>query len=441
MDSRPLLKDVKKIGVYLDSKTFNDLLDHSDRLAFAIPKHYDSDYLVFVRSPLETTHSELKNIVEYEIVLDDDSQIRAIKIVRENSEEINAFGYRMEDIQSIAERIYSKNEIDEAKLDKIISVFIQAVFNRLEKSNMYITNDKTLLKNRVWFESHFPGYPLNIMSIEEASIFLDLFFKKNGKYYTSSRYTLNKGYWYLLSTRLKIPHYNVGDLMIDALFYRLYYALMALDEMGIQYYLGVNNDTMDNTLYHFNYLISLITGIFDNLALKTNAQLEINFSDLRKVSLSKRSGREFLRKVREKNPQIRDHINSYVEFINLIYCFRELVVHREGISKTGFEYRGEEGKWKANFIRISEQMKRYLGGCGDEESEFDPFSKWGFYQLHSELFLEPYHFSTSAIKKLIEFVDKYLELLGYSSFIEDAKQRDNDFAHTLKLFEKDHLGF
>jgi hypothetical protein len=187
----------------------------------------------------------------------------------------------MNHIHATTRKVYDKDSINQEELDKILTVFIQAVFNSSEKSNIYITNDKLLLKNRLWFESHSPNCPsatcpLNIMSVEEAALFIDLFFKKNEKYFASSRYALNKGLWYWFSMRLKLAHYNVGtptlgDPMIDALADRFYYALMALDEMGIQYFLGSNNDTMDDTLYHFNYLITLITGIFDNLALKTNS--------------------------------------------------------------------------------------------------------------------------------------------------------------------------
>ena len=443
MDSRPILKNTKEIRVYIDSKTFDDLLNENDRLAFAILRYYNSDGLKFVRSPLKTEYTELKDVVEYELELDSNSEIESIKIP---PGEVWGFGYRKNDIKSIAQHIYQKHEISNNELDTITSVFIQAGFNIQVKSNLYITNEKILLKNRLWFEAHFPGSTLNMMSVKEACIFLDLFFKVNGKYCASSRFYLNKGRWYWFSMRLKIPNFNVGDKMMDALADRLYFSLMVLDEMGIQYYLGANNDTMNNTLYHFSYLITLITGIFDNLALKTNTFLGINFQDFRKVSLSKKSGREFLKEIRNKNSTIRDHINSYVHLIKLIYLFRELVIHREGLSKSGYEYKGNDIRWKANFIKIppeiSEQIKENLKQCGDVKSDFDPFSKWGLYEASPFfLFLEPYHFSISAITMLIEFIDKYLALFGYSSFIENQKQREDEFTRTLKVFEKYHLGF
>jgi len=439
MDSRPLLRDARRIQVYIDSKTFDELLATKDRPAVAILRHHDSEHIVFVRSPLETKRDELRRIAEYELVVD--SEIKSIEIKRADLSKSMPFGYRMEDILAIAKRIYGRDQITKSELDRIVAVFIQAVFNRFEKSNIYITDDKLLLKSRLWFESHFPGDSLNIMSVKEAVMFLDLFFKKNGNYYAASRYSLNKGLWYWLSMRLKLPHFNVGDPTIDALAFRFYYCLIALDEIGIQFYLGADNDTMDSTLYHFNYLISLITGIFDNLALKTNVHLRINFSDLRKVSLSNISGREFLRELRKKNKNIRDHISLYMNFIGLIYAFRETVVHREGLAKARFQYVGKDVKWKANFTQLSKEQMDYIKLCGDMKSELDPFTEWGVFVTGNNYFLEPYHFSMKAITVLKEFVDKYLELMGYPSFIETQKQKRDEFTDTLILFENSHLGF
>ena len=110
MDSRPILKDAKKIRVYLDSNTFNDLLNQKDRLAIAI-LNYNSECLDFVSSPLDTTYNELKNIVKYELILDDNSEIKSIKITQKESGTEMVFGYKMDAIQSIAQKIYQKDKI------------------------------------------------------------------------------------------------------------------------------------------------------------------------------------------------------------------------------------------------------------------------------------------------------------------------------------------
>jgi len=453
MNNKKLLNKAKKIHIHLDSNTFEKLLLNFDRLANAILRYHNSDCLEFVRSPFETIHEELVPIAEYKLIEDDNSEIKGIDIDYGTHQTKMAFHYKNSDILIIAQKILQKKDINQEELENITSVFIQAVFNTqearyidspffdgFENLNIYITNDNVLLKNRLWFESHFPGYRLNIMSVEEASLFIDLFFKKNGKYCSSCRSSLNKGYWYWLSMRLKLPHYNVGDPIIDALACRLNYALMSLDEISIQFYSGVNNDAMDNTLYHFNYLISLITGIFDNLALKTNDSLGINFTNPIKISISNRRN-DFLKEIREKNPNIRTHINSYVNFIQLIYSFREIVIHREGFSKTGFKYNDEHGEWEANFIKISEDIGKKIIACGDTRSKYNPVSKWGLYIMNNEFYLEPLNFSKQAMVILMEFADEYLNLLGYSSFVEDQKRESTSFAKTMFSFEKYHLGF
>ena len=453
MNNKPVLNKAEKIHIHIDSKTFEKLLLKSDRLAIAILNYYNTNYLEFVRSPFETMHDELKNIAEYELMMGDNSEIEVVAIEYGEHKRKISFNYSKKDILAIAKHIYNKERVSKEELATITTTFIQAVFNLEEMAHMghfpevakpgiYITNDETLLENRMWFESHFPGGHLNIMSVSEASIFLDIFFKKNAMYCTSCDYYLNKGFWYWLSMRSKIPHYNVGDTIIDALASKLCYALMALDEITIQFYSGVDNDTMDNTLYHFNYLLSLIAGIFDNLALKTNEHLGINFENKMKVSLSNNGGKDFLRKIKEKNPVLRDHIIDYSNYIKLIYELRHLVVHNEGFSKTRFDNVNIDG-WKANFINIQEQHCRQIKSLKDIASEFNPVSKWGIYEMNEigYFYLEPHYFSIQAITMLVEFVDKYLVLIDYSSFVDDQKTDGTEFAKTIGTFEKYHLGF
>ena len=184
-----------------------------------------------------------------------------------------------------------------------------------------------------------------------------------------------------------------------------------------------------------------MTGIFDNLALKTNTYLEIRFSDPRRVSLSKTGGREFLREVRSRNPVIRNHITRYMNFIRLIYSFREIVAHREALKKlVSFQYSDGVAKSKAYFIPISERQKNYIKACRDVSGVLDAFSEWGLPEGKG-LYLDSYHFAIRAITTLKNFVDKYLELLGYPSFVETQKQKRDEFTKTLVFFEKYHLGF
>jgi len=429
-----LRTDSKKLNILLDSKTFDNLLKNDNRLAIAILEHYDSRLLEFIRTPFDSAYKELKRIDTFQLMRRD-SEIESIEIhsAKENAQ--MHFGYGMNDIKTVSKEIYSRDPLDDEELDRIVLIFVQKVFNELHRSDVYITNDKVILGKRGWFEEHFPGGPLNIVSVDEASMFIDYYFKNNDYYFLNPHMRLRgTWYWYWLSTRLKLPHYNVGDPMLDAMSYRFSYCLMALDEIAVQFYEGPNNDTLNRTLYHFDHLIALATGIFDNLAMKTDSLLGINTQNLTRISLSNISGADFLKEVKSKDPTLREHISDYMIFIMLIYSFRDLVIHREGLAKTLFEYRGEDARWRANVVKLSEKQVTRLEEC----------RRWGIPSLWGAFmnFLEPYQFSQMSLKVLMIFVDKYLELLGQPSFIDGQKMKKEDpFTRDLVDFEKYHLGF
>jgi hypothetical protein len=115
------------------------------------------------------------------------------------------------------------------------------------------------------------------------------------------------------------------------------------------------------------------------------------------------------------------------------------------LPKTRFENRSRDGNWRANFVKVPDEkkreIKRKLKVCGDKAGKYDPFTKWGFYESGTQYFLDPYNFSLEAVKKLTDFIEKYLELLGYNSFIKTQEQKDDLFTKNMKIFEKYHLGF
>ena len=86
-------------------------------------------------------------------------------------------------------------------------------------------------------------------------------------------------------------------------------------------------------------------------------------------------------------------------------------------------------------------MRDDIKNCGNKKSEYDNISKWGVHEQGKDICLEPYHFSIEVLSMLIHFVDKYLDLLHDSSFIEEQKQINSGFYLTIKSFEESHLGF
>ena len=441
MNSKKLFRS-EKLNIIIDSDTFTNPTYTDSKIVKSILTYYLSQDIELLRTEKTVSNDSLNNVTEIKLSYEE-SLIKSIQIEKEGFngyKSTTRFGYRTEDIERIAKVVFNKESIETSEFNRLLNIFVLAAMRHRDELFIFITEDEVLLNKRLWLESHFPGGELNIFSLSESSLFIDLYLKNNKQFLINSGYGLNKGYWYWLSFRAKVPHFNVDDEIISALSTRFQYLLMSIDEIGLQYYCGVNNDTIDNMLYHFNYGISLITGIFDSLAIKTNLSLSLGFSNGPKISLSNNTGRDFLKKIRDSRQDIRDHIHSEVEFINLIYSFRELVIHRDCLQSLTYQDENDEGPWKANFIKLESSVAINIRTVFGSLTNLDTFEETGLYEAHGEFFLEPYAFIRKCGEKLTSFVDKYLELLGYPIFIDSLPETD-DFKKTYTIFNEYHLGF
>jgi hypothetical protein len=232
------LMDAEKISVLIDSVSFAALIGNN-REASALLAYQNSDFLEMIRTPLDVQNTLLQAIPQYTLKKAPDGTDFIEETVK-NCSSRQLFGYREEDILIIAQEIYGTKKVDKDQLEGVTMVFIQACFNsRMSRPSILVTENETILRNRLWFESHFPGGSLNIMSASESSLFIDLFFKSKGKYYCSGRTSFNKGHWYWLSMRTKLPHYhvNVGanNKIINSLANRVQFTLMArLSKMPVR---------------------------------------------------------------------------------------------------------------------------------------------------------------------------------------------------------------
>ncbi len=224
---------------------------------------------------------------------------------------------------------------------------------------------------------------------------------------------------------------------------RFVFLLMSVYEMGMQYYSGANNDTMDSTLYHLNYFISLVTGIFDCLAIETKDRLHLRFEDdsnPSRTSLSTRAGRHFLAALGDENRNLRRLITNQAGFVNLVYTLRESFIHREGLRETVFAFQNQDERWRQNFLVIPESISSAIQQLGDRTKRYDALSEWGVFGHRSGHYLLPFYFAKSATLRLISFSNSYLQLLGFPSFIESLDAR-NHFRQSISAFENDRLGF
>lgn len=453
MDYKPLLYKTKKIEIILDSNSFVNLLASKNLLADAILllRHREHEkYVNFVRTPMDISNSGLNEIKPY-IIKRDETNGKLLIQIQDNKHEIF-----LETVLSIARNIYKKDiffeeDISKEGFLKILNICVQsrriadasayASLSKLNQTFLYITNDELIWQNLSVINKLF-YQQLNIISIEETSIILDTFLKKNGTLYGGLH--IGDLIWYQLSTYSKFPHYNRDGRYMIAFFTKFRFALKALDELTFNYYCGVDYP-FDYTMYHFNYFLSLITGMLDNLALQSDMKLKIAHHPLLEISLCKDRGKKFLPKIGEKKNELKQHIDSNSDYIRLLNTLRHTVIHRDEFPRVSF-HNITEG-WEAKLIQVDFDI---ISHCQDKftknENKFCPFSDWGFYQTkfkdERKLYIEPYHFSIRTINWLVNFSDKYMELLGYPCFVtEPDLLKRMDFYDLLDYFQKSHLGY
>lgn len=458
------LLHTKKLWVVIDTKYFNDLLE--DELAegyfrqsqtflgFARHKNFQ-----FIRTPDNTSYNEIREIPSFSPlnIGDDDSYATTVIEFDKNYSREAGFHYVEEHIINKAKTIYGKEhisqyEIDEILLAKTVASFIPRDDRRLRDKFqdkpldklIFVTNRQKLLKNRLSFSPQVNpgGNSLNIVSFVEACEIVDLFLKFNNEYRYTYNAILSKFLFYLYSLRTKVRNFEFGTRELQSLTDRLIYLLMAIDNLGFQYFLKTHNDTSINTAYHFNYLVTLMTGVFDYLALYTNSKLEINFR-INVVSLNPKD-RDFLKAIKDKKPDLHQHIQNYNQFIKLIHEIRNPIVHGELLPKTFLSMSNSlSHQWRFNTLKIDENIKSLIRQNQDKPQKIGMFSKWGCYDLDGQHFIESYTFSKTAAKKLFLFVNDYLKILGHDDIFHKPITTDDDkkFLDCLKLFEVTNLGF
>jgi hypothetical protein len=438
------------IKLLFDSKSIEESMPKLSGRAISILKYQDVKPLVFLRTEYSAKNALLEKIPEIHVL----QQENGHKYVETpNKGKYGLRRYADQDAQWLGKEILNTETLTKKELEIIELVFIEDAFNRFEDSSLLVTENNVLLGHRRGFQRKFPSTPLNIMSMEEAAEYVDLVFKFNSQFLISPHMTTSKNGWYWYSFTLKIPHYHVDftpktnptlaemlkNSMMDGFSQRVSFLLMSIDEMGFQHFSGANNDTEDGMLYHFNYFILLMTGIFDSLALQTRDKYKLTFdgsNNPSRISLNPSTGKEFLKALKAENLPLRQHIQNNCDLIKAPYLLREAIAHREGLHATLFDDNG----CQANLITVPTEFIECLRRLGDTNRTYVQMTDFG---ICSGSFLDPFQFSKKIASLLFVFCDKYLELMGYTQFA-DQQPTDNSsgsFSNTLAKFMEDNLGF
>lgn len=324
------------------------------------------------------------------------------------------------------------------------------------RETVYITENLSILKmflpggkKEICLRHLFPN--LLLVDLKDAILLFSYYEIKNNHYCLNGKVMRIREDWYNTAIFILLPelpnaHKRYQDRkdiskFLRSIIFKFKKLLYGVNCIGIEHYFGnlkkdpieidkankgyekltmgdynynllegfMDPDNLFLLFYHTEYIISLITGIFDNLALLTKNFYNLNLVEIR-ISLSKDSGRDFLKLIKSENNDLKMCIDKYRDFINLIYKFREKVVHHDGLNQS---FRSVVPNWNS-FIEIDKETHDFIKRCkicNDSASKYEYISNWGILEQQDKILLDPYFFSTNLFIETKNFVEEYIPLI------------------------------
>ncbi|BDZ71998.1 hypothetical protein [Methanobacterium petrolearium] len=449
MVNRPLFNG-KKLEITIDSESFDELLSTENDNAIQILNYSmkldsNSKYFKFIRTPFKTEHELLDDIPFFRLQENYDEMIgpgfyhdiSVLDIINNEENVISHWmvGLKRKDLEYVVKDLFG----DLTKMDDIFSVVLHSYATG--PNTVFVTTNKFLLKNR--FLLDIIHEPVTIVDPEETIRIIDLFFQYMGKYIVKG-IEWDKLSYYRNRFISKFSYFplNNQELFI-AFFDRFLFVMMSLDEISIQKYLELDNISLYNIYYHFNYFISLVNGLFDNLALIIQEKYNLTFQGMEhpnSVNLKpkKKNNEEinsFLKALKKENQELYNLIDYYKDFILLIHDMRNIIIHDKML---GMKYLSYDENLQISAVRLNDNFLSKLRACKyftTQKSEV--LGSWGIWKKDSSYFLDPSYFGSSIIITLIKFSVKIFELLSFENLENALKNKDPPLYNEIKVFKGD----
>lgn len=446
MDSREILPETETIQFLLDTESLNHLsgIDYNALERFLRYSHYDNFH--FLRRPGQTNKELLDEIDSYTVEKSVEENRQIIEWGEENRG-VHAARY----MPGIYQKWTDEVDWDEPQVSvddlELVDLFSELLSTRPDHVDVLITANESILKNRRQLEYQIRRHKqdrLHVMTVQEASEFAGIFMRQNDDfifYYTGSdvtSYKIDFTLWYWTIPRVFVQHYTAGEEgYLGSMLDRFDSLFLCIDKLGQQYYQGTGNHTDLRTRYHFNYGISLLTGICDVLALHTRDKYGMNIPD-RRTNL--RTGDyPLLKELRNHNKEAWEYVHSNHEIVELLHTVRNDIIHQSGVIKRGpgmtFREHGDTTPWESQTLWMEElyekdreKFRKYYKEIDDQVKDYDPVTEWGIVtdsdekpDIREYSSIEPYRFLKQATRRIAEFSDEYLRLLGHPNRVEQSE--------------------
>jgi cell shape-determining protein MreC len=96
-----------------------------------------------------------------------------------------------------------------------------------------------------------------------------------------------------------------------------------------------------------------------------------------------------------------------------------------------------------NCILIDKSILNFIGRNTNKIQKYKSVTEWGIYQFEDDsILLEPFDFSKMVLKKLINFSNEYLNILGYKRYLDEVKDVNPQDLYVLSIeaFKNGKLG-
>lgn len=448
MDSRVILPNTERIQFLLDTASLDTLTETEYATLEKFLRYRNHDDFLFLRTPESSDYNSLCNIDPLQIERDREDNRQIIRWGSEN-DSIHAARY----IPKIYERWKDEIDWNEPNVSiedlELVDLFSELLHGRDEYTDILVTNNRSILKNRRLLEYRIRRHKegrMHIMTPSEASEIAGIFMRRNDDftfYMPESgvpSYEIDFTLWYWTLPRVFVQHFTADvEGYLGSMLDRFNCLFIGIDKLGEQYYRGTGNHTDLMTRYHFNHGISLLTGICDVLALHTKEKYDIEILD---KNTNLRTGKHpLLKELQGHNQEAWEYVLDNHAVIELLHTVRNDIIHQSGVIKRGpgFSLREHDNitEWRSQTLWMEdldktdrEKFRKYYKQIDDTVEEYNPVTKWGVIteldelpEIHEHTHIEPYRFLKQATKEIAGFADEYLRLLDHPNRVQNSPDK------------------
>lgn len=454
------------LNISIDSESFQKFLCNENINAENILKHIIHPFnnkkcYELIRTPLESEiHELLTKIPYFTIEEKKDSYLRYMEhdisslyvhrpdSISEHPNNLKScFSIRFTEKMAIefGKELFDKNRLNEKEKNAAFLMFIQ--FYLMSNEKIFITENPLILKNRpkFYYMSEKPPLIVNLQGGKEV-IGLYLRYKNNYNIYFHDAEWYNikvsfekhKYYEYYLLSQVPYLPFKDDDSENHAksLVSRFLNLFVSLDQIGIQYHNGVNKDSVFDSLYHFNYLITIITGIFDSLALITKNKYDIITKNDIQITLNPKSENIIRKRLKTLNYPLYKHLIEYSTFIGFMHKLRNVIIHNEMLEKGVFHISQDVG-FKGVMIpkELFEKLKHHPQDIRDKNKKK---IFWGVLSTDQDQngYVDLFKFSKASSIEIINFTNTYMELIGQNNIINMLREEKSPYLERFDLLNK-----